>query len=225
MITLFNPIRLALTGFKLAVLLYLVLLSPLDSNISDLKKTHVQEKTLHLVFFKNLITEDLIAQENHDVNEFLKLRPDCCSPEEKSIYLNILAKNKHCNILSNVISAKLVNFKFIPSNVLTSIVNLAYYSSSFDSLMGFYVGIEYKLKHETPYIYNGINFRIYVFGKKEERWYIIETSTAPIRHLKDAGYGFGTQEENIAEKLQKIKTVTGEDYNPKGKIIKPCPKN
>jgi len=224
MITLFNSIRLALTGFKLTVLLYLVLLSPLDSNISDLKKTHVQEKSINLVFFKNLISEDLIAQENHDLNKFLKLRPDSCGPENKLIYLALLAKHYQCNILFIVQKAKLVNFKYIPFTVLASISNVTSYSSCYDSLVGLYVAINYKVRRETPYVFNGVNFRVYIFGEKGGHWYITEVSGAPIKHLKNAGYAFGTQKENIAEKIQKIKSATGQNYDPRGKLIKPCPK-
>jgi len=85
---------------------------------------------------------------------------------------------------------------------------------------GYYVAIEYQLESENQYIYNGVNYRLYLLALKEDQWVIIQISHIPIHRMIEEGNGFGTSEEKIILKIQKGRECTGEFINPKGEIIK-----
>ena len=61
--------------------------------------------------------------------------------------------------------------------------------------------VNYQLESENQYVYNGVNYWLYLLALEEDQWVIIQISHIPVHRMIEEGYGFGTAEEKIALKI------------------------
>jgi len=168
-----------------------------------------------------IIEEDIRAQNDHDTTTFLSLRTDTCGAQNRNIFRKLWREKPGSNFMLNLISAKLVGLKRIPFNVARNFFQLETLTKCYRRLACFYVAIDYRLKRETTYMYDGTNYRLYMLGYQKHRWSVLEASQAPIESIRKWGYGFETEEERAAEKIQLLKQETGKSFDMHGKQINP----
>lgn len=168
-----------------------------------------------------IIEQDIQAQNDLDTTTFLNLRADTCGGQNKTIYRKLWQERPKSNFMLNLVSAKLIAAKRIPLKVVQNFFQLESFTKCYHQLACFYVAIDYHLKRETTYMYNGTNYRLYILGEDKDRWSILEASQAPIESLRKWGYGFETEQEKAAEKIQVLKQRTGKSFDLQGKRILP----
>jgi hypothetical protein len=170
---------------------------------------------------EEVIKADILAQNNHDLSTYLSLRTTKVGPPENRNEIMILReKYPEYDILQNTLKAQVVGIKPIPLSLVESIIKIDKYLDLYSEIKAYYVAIDYQLKKENRYVYNGVNYRLYLLGLEEGHWVIVEISHIPIYRIIEEGYGFGTEEEKVALEIQKRQKCTGEFINPKGEIIK-----
>ena len=114
---------------------------------------------------------------------------------------------------------KLVSIKELPKEIIPAIGASISKNGSLDGERFFYCGIDIKVNKEQKWLYNGINYRVIIMTKEGNNWKIAGIVVPSFRVLVDSGYGFGTNEEANAVKLEKEMESTGIVRNPKGDII------
>ncbi|WP_152541259.1 hypothetical protein [Kallotenue papyrolyticum] len=120
--------------------------------------------------------------------------------------------------LFNIQSARLVELKRLPADIVEAYVNLDSYVSEFGNAQVFYIGINYKVKQEDKYHYNGANYRLATLVHEEGQWRLVEFSNAPVENLVTDLQGFGSVAESAALKADKAHRK-GLFINPAGKIL------
>ncbi len=169
---------------------------------------------------QEIISQDIAAQNNHDINSFLSLRPSGTDfPEDRSVYQNIWRTNPQDNFIYNIISAKLVGEKAISLDVAEKVTNIESYLQEDSVVKAFYVAIDYSVKVETKYLYNGTNYRFYVLVLDHGKYFIAEASSAPVPLLGSLGFGFGTTTERKVSSLQSQALKSGVLELPNGNIV------
>lgn len=167
-----------------------------------------------------VILQDVEAQDAHDWEKFLSLRTTVVeAPENRDILALFIEHNFKCFPLANVVSAELIGVKEIPYELASIWTAMDEYAKFYEDVAAYYVAISYTVKQETKYIYNGVNYRLYILGVEAGRWVIVEVSVPPIHLITEAGVGFGTPEEKVAMWIQLLATRTGVFLNPKGERI------
>ncbi len=190
--------------------------------ITGLAQSHTCHDTLvNYRGCRAIIAEDIQAQNDRDTTTFLSLRTDTCGAQNRNVFRTLWRQKPRSNFMLDLISAKLVDLKRIPLNVARNFFQLETLTKCYHQLACFYVAIDYHLKRETTYMYDGTNYRLYILGLHKDRWFILEASQAPIESLRKQGYGFGTEQEKAAEKMQLLKERTGKSFDLQGKQILP----
>ena len=169
---------------------------------------------------KAVIEADIIAQNTHDLSTYLSIRTTKLGPPENRNDIKMLRKKyPQYDILQNAVKTQLVGIKSIPISLAGSITKIDKYFDLYSKIKAYYVAINYQLKKENRYFYNGVNYRLYLLGLENGHWVIIEVSHLPIHQMIEAGYGFGTLEEKKALKIQERRERTGEFIDLEGKKI------
>ncbi len=190
--------------------------------ITGLAQSHARHDTLvNYRGCRAIIAEDIQAQNDRDTTTFLSLRTDTCGAQNRNVFRTLWRQEPRSNFMLDLISAKLVDLKRIPLNVARNFFQLETLTKCYLRLACFYVAIDYHLKRETTYMYDGTNYRLYILGLHKDRWFILEASQAPIESLRRWGYGFETEQEKEAEKIQVLKQKTGKSFDLQGKQISP----
>jgi len=117
-----------------------------------------------------VIQTDIAAQNNHDWSAFFAIRTEKNAPENKNDWIQMIKVYPQANIIENIISAELVKMKSIPLGLVGPTKEI----QDFDELQAYYVAIDYRVREETQYIYNGINYRVYILNKEGEQWKIVQ---------------------------------------------------
>ncbi|MEG6567747.1 hypothetical protein V6B95_12400 [Thermoanaerobacterium saccharolyticum] len=118
----------------------------------------------------------------------------------------------------NVKSAKIKEMKTLSDDVVAQLTNLSQYKQQYNEVQAYLVGIDYRVKKENKYFFNGVNYNLVVLGKEADNWKVIEMSDAPLEILIPAGYGFGSEDEKEALKIIKAR-INGDIVNKEGKLI------
>jgi hypothetical protein len=120
--------------------------------------------------------------------------------------------------LFNIQSARLVELKRLSADIAGAYVNLDSYVSEFGDAQVFYVGVDYKVKQEDKYHYNGVNYRLATLVPEEGQWKLVEFSNAPVENLVTDLQGFGSFAESEALRVDRAHRK-GLFINPAGKIL------
>ncbi|MBE3586329.1 hypothetical protein [Desulfofundulus thermocisternus] len=167
-----------------------------------------------------VITADIAAQQSHDEAAYLACRAKHeVAPECQKIIATIKRNQPEADVMGDVVRAKLVGVKPLSEKLAAAITRLDVYKAVWPQVVTYYVAIDYQLKKESRWFYNGVNYRLYVLALEEGRWVIVEASMAPVNIIRDAGYGFNTPEEARAAGLERIRERTGKFLNLQGKVI------
>ncbi|ACX52185.1 hypothetical protein Adeg_1053 [Ammonifex degensii KC4] len=164
-----------------------------------------------------VIAADIAAQQSHDEGAYLACRAKHeAAPECQKIIANIKRNQPEADVMRDVVRAKLVGVKPLPEKLAAAITWLDVYKAVWPQVVTYYVAIDYQLKKESRWFYNGVNYRLYVLALEDGRWVIVEASMAPVNIIRDAGYGFNTPEEARAAELERIREKAGKFLNLQG---------
>jgi len=167
---------------------------------------------------ETIIAEDIKAQQNHDLNAYLNLRTNNSISSEQ---IEVIKNTNKDGLYPEIDLAKLVRVKQLPDKVSEGVAghSINLYKTAWPDVRAYYVAIDYKLKKETRWYYNGINYRLYILALDNNKWVIIEASMAPINQIVKAGNSFGGNDETKAANIEKNRVKTGKFTNLKGDVI------
>ncbi|MCS6841655.1 MAG: hypothetical protein NZ699_08040 [Roseiflexus sp.] len=116
----------------------------------------------------------------------------------------------------NIERARLFELKQLPDQTGSAYADLRLYQDKVVQV--FYLGIDFKVRQEDKYHYNGVNYRIAALMQEEGEWRWLEFSSAPVENLVADQQGFGSIHEEIALKIHKMRRK-GLFVNPFGKVL------
>lgn len=128
-------------------------------------------------------------------------------------------QNKKDNIgLLDVQQAKIEDIKLLPVNEMAKLAISNEYLNTYPEVTAYYVAIDFKVKEENKYFFNGTNFRIIFLAKENSEWKVLQESDAPIEILVSDGFGFNTESEKIAMNILNER-YKGNIINKEGKLL------
>ncbi|MDI3478104.1 MAG: hypothetical protein PWQ59_1629 [Thermoanaerobacterium sp.] len=68
----------------------------------------------------------------------------------------------------NVKSAKIKEMKALSDDVVAQLTNLSQYKQQYNEVQAYLVGIDYRVKKENKYFFNGVNYNLVVLGKEAD---------------------------------------------------------
>jgi len=170
------------------------------------------EKKAYIIFPADSLTPeevikaDIIAQNNHDLSTYISLRTTRVGPPENRNEIMILReKYPEYDILQNINKAELIELKEIPFYLIGNIRKMEEYITLYSQIKAYYVCINYYLKSKSQYIFNGVNYLLYILIFEKGNWLIYEISEPCLNQIIEAGYGFRTLEEEKALQIQTAK--------------------
>jgi hypothetical protein len=117
-----------------------------------------------------------------------------------------------------VLSTKTTDIKELPIDFTKSFFNLEKYERRDIPFKVGYAAIDYKMKEENRYAINGINYRVVVFIKKDNKWEVGEIGLVPVDAVAANKLGFGDKDEEEMVKIYKAREQ-GVYLNREGKVI------
>lgn len=178
-------------------------LSPDEQNIEE--KAHIFFPADSLIP-EEVIKADIKAQNNHDLSTYLSLRTTKVGlPENRDSIMIFREKYPEYDILQYINKAELIELKEIPFYLIGNIRKMEEYITLYSQIKVYYVCINYYLKSESQYIFNGVNYLLYILIFEKENWLINEISEPCLNQIIETGYGFGTLEEEKALQIQTAK--------------------
>ncbi len=163
------------------------------------------------------VYEYVSAVNNHNWNKVISLLVKPQQNDMKEFIKSSSARHTEAGVL-NVISAKIVEIKEIPQNIANGCMQTRLYRDTYGNVHIFYVGINYRVKKESKYYLNGVNYNMIVVVPENGKWHIVEFSMAPIDYLIKTGYGFNSQEEQKALRVLEER-LKGRIINYQGKLL------
>lgn len=158
---------------------------------------------------EEVIKEDIKAQNNYDLSTYFSLRiTKVGSLENRNEVIVFRKKYIEYDILLDINKAELVELKQIPFYLIGNIRKMEEYLALYNQIKVYYVCINYHIKSESQYIFNGVNYLLYVLIFEKGNWLINEVSEPYLNQIIEAGYGFGTLEEEKALQIQTAKYKT-----------------
>jgi len=148
----------------------------------------------------------LVELESSENKEGLKRFID--DPESKNTASGIFA----------IQAAKVKEWKEIPTDVASRFTSLQYYQEKYQDVHAFLVGFDFRVKNESKYFFDGVNYRLFITGKENGTDKILEVSDAPIESLIPLGYGFQSDDEKAALDIVN-KRLKGQIVNKQGKLL------
>lgn len=100
-------------------------------------------------------------------------------------FLNNPANKKNEQALFNIKSAKVEEIQLLPDILVSGITKLFQYKENYSEVQSYLVGIDFKVKNENKYHFNGVNYRLIVLVKENNEWKVIEMSSFPM-HVLDS---------------------------------------
>lgn len=180
--------------------------------------TKIVEKTENSP--ESIITKDVKAQKNQDDVTYINLRStNEMAAECQSIIKTIKTNQPENDVMKDVVNADIVGIKELPDNIASRFINLSLYRNVWSEVKTYYVGINYSVKNESRWFYNGVNYRLYVLALENNQWVIVESAMAPSDLIVNTGYGFSTQDEKTAIDILKYREKTGKFINKKHEVI------
>ncbi|MGQ9513026.1 hypothetical protein [Thermodesulfitimonas sp.] len=84
----------------------------------------------------------------------------------------------------------------------------------------FYAAIKFNVnREEKKWLYNGINHRLIVKTEEADGWKIVGIPVPSTKVLVESGYGFGTEAEKVAARIETVMEEKGLVTNYEGKVI------
>ncbi|PYG89158.1 stage II sporulation protein [Ruminiclostridium sufflavum DSM 19573] len=166
---------------------------------------------------QSIIYQMVQSINNKDWGTYSELQLDEYKDSLKDFLLNTDNQQSSIGILS-VQSASIKEIKALPKAALTGIVDLESYTLKYGDVYSFLVGTTYKVKKESKYFLNGVNYNIILVGKENDKWKIVFNGDAPLEVLRPKGYGFNSDDETSSLKVIQEK-YKGNIINKKGALL------
>lgn len=137
--------------------------------------------------------------------------------QDFNYYLQSDEENKQYGILT-VESVKVKELKPLPLILVSEYMKIDYLNEKYSNIQAFLVGYDYKVKRESKYYFNGVNYRINLVGQEDGNWKLLSESDAPIEYLAERNLGFNSDDEKEAIKIIE-KRAQGIIINKEGTIL------
>lgn len=164
---------------------------------------------------QNVIIKLVDSMDKQDWDTFLALSTGH-DPAEFMEFINDEENINEANGILTVQSAKVKEIMSIPVNEYKKFAT--HDLTPYLTVECFLVGIDFEVKKESQFYYNGVNYYITYVGKIYDTWKIIQHSSAPLDLLNKDGYSFNSEDEKAAIKIIKAR-YKGEIINKDGKIL------
>jgi hypothetical protein len=165
----------------------------------------------------SIILQHIEALNNHDWDKYISFEPTEAQQITRAFIENTVYRNQFLGI-HNVESVSLHEIKELPNDFVAGLTNFSYYTDKYHEIHSYLVGMNFKVKKEDKYFYNGVNYRLMIVGKEQGEWKILENSIAPIVTISQMGYGFGSKEEKAAIFVAQQR-AKGKIVNAKGELL------
>lgn len=149
---------------------------------------------------ENVIYEVISAMNNHDISRYIVTQCEANKTDLERFFAGRDWEKDNAGVMC-VENAALYEIKELPLDIASSYTSIYKYEEIYNDLKAYYVGIDYKVKNESKYFFNGVNYDLIVLGKENGEWRIVEESDAPVESLTLTKYKFGSNAENKALKI------------------------
>lgn len=140
--------------------------------LSDSKNEEAQNNP------KRVIHDLVTATNEKDWDTYIDLQADINKNDYRG-FINNPENKKNELGLFNINAAKVIEIQPLTDYVVSGLTKLYQYQQNYNDIQSFLVSIDYKVKHEDKYHHNGINYRLVVVVKENDKWRIIEMSNYP----------------------------------------------
>ena len=166
---------------------------------------------------ENSVFQYIASIDKQDWETYMQFVPQDQTAEMKSLLADPENKRDSIGILS-VQSAKVKEIMSLSEKESTRLTRLDEYKARYGEVRAFLVGVDYRVKNESKYIYNGVNYCLMFLGRENNQWKVIEDSSAPLEMLKQDGYSFDSADEAAAIKIIEAR-IKGIEINMDGKVL------
>ena len=163
------------------------------------------------------IFQYIASIDKQDWKTFLQFIPQDETAKMKSFLADPENKENGIGILSAQ-SAKVKEIMALPEKESERYTRLDEYKALYGEVKAFLVGVDYRVKNESKYIYNGVNYTLMFLGRENNQWKVLENSSAPLEILNQNGYSFGSADEAAALKIIEAR-LSGIEINGNGKVL------
>ncbi|ARU63040.1 hypothetical protein CBW65_20225 [Tumebacillus avium] len=115
--------------------------------------------------------------------------------------------------------ARITESKKVTPDVAKTVSNYDQYVADYGEAHVYYIGVDYKVRKESEFYINGVNYMLAVVVPENDEYKLIEMSVAPVDIFNLTNNGFGTVDEKNALKIRK-ELYKGKVVNRIGEVIK-----
>lgn len=166
---------------------------------------------------QDVVYETIKAIDDHDLSSFINLQCEANKADYQTFFRG-LDWDKDNDGLMCIKTASISEIKELPVAEVTGFTSVDKYEDIYDDLAAFYAGINYTVKEESKYYFNGVNYRIIITGKENGQWKIVEISDAPVESLYGTDYSFNSRTERTALEIIN-KRFQGNIVDSKGALL------
>lgn len=123
---------------------------------------------------KAVINQLVDSMNQNDWETFIDLQANINKADYIKFISNPDIKNKEIGLF-NIASAKVIEIEPLPDSVSSTVT----YKEKYNDVRSYLVGIDFVVKNESKYYFNGVNYRLIVLVKEKGKWKVIEMSSAP----------------------------------------------
>lgn len=165
----------------------------------------------------SVIREQIQAQSKNDWETVTKLWVD----EDKKAFEAIVEQESRQNGegMLAIENAEIVASKPLSEQLASAIGNYDQYKDKYGEAQTYYVAVKYKVKEDSEFLQNGINYLVATVVKESGQWKMASYSIAPVDIVSDSGEGFNTVDEGIAIATQKRREFGGMIVNKEGALL------
>jgi hypothetical protein len=158
------------------------------------------------------------AESNHDWDLYSSLWVDPEKSEHMDFFQNKEYEKSERGAFT-IVSARLVECAPISFSVLEEFMQISQFGNSNTKSSAFIVGIDYIVKQESKYYYNGVNYRLVILEQNDYQWQVSELQDAPLECLPNIS-SLGLNSANIAIATNIIsQRQKGVVVNAKGDVL------
>ncbi|SPF54281.1 putative Stage II sporulation protein [Candidatus Desulfosporosinus infrequens] len=194
----------------------LMLINVLPSYANNITSTDVSSSAI-----ENVIQNEVIAENGHNWSSL----EDCWTKDQKNLLASFLGNtdNEQKTVgLFNIKSAKISEIKEIPLTSAQKFSDVNNLQEEYGNVKVFYVGIDYKVKSESKYYYNGVNYRLIDMVPENNQWKMAEMADVSVNDFAAENIGFGSASEKIAARIDQARNK-GLFIDPSGNVIERIP--
>lgn len=174
----------------------------------------------------SIVKEQVNAENQKDTEKMTKIWTTETSPLIKQVHHHGYSHGEEGEQatkagINTIESAKIVDSRPLPAELVSSISNFSYYESRYgeENVKPYYVAVDYKVKQESDFYQNGVNYFLAIVVKEDDEWKMAEFSVAPVDLISKNNEGFNTEDEKKVIELQKRRVFGGAVTNQQGNLL------